>query len=110
MPKINLATLPELRGFLIITSQDELIKFLGILREDHYPLAELKRRMFYTEVVSWLKSSKPNCVTFLAVHNEKDDFAKNDSWGYHEMFKGATIVDDRAKVHVFKNSVEKFWH
>lgn len=110
MPKINLATLPELKGLLIITSQDKLDDFLGKLRKDWYSLVELKKRAFYKEIVNWLKSGKPNYVTFIAVHDEKDDFVKNDSWGHYELFKGVAVVDTGAKVSVTKSSVEKFWH
>ena len=110
MPKINLATLPEIKGLLIITSQDELDDFIKKLREDHYPLVEMKKRTFYKEAVSWLKSSRPNCITFLAVHDEKDDFVKNDSWGYHELFRVVAVIDTKTKVHIFKRPVEKFWH
>ncbi len=110
MPKINLLTLPELKGMLIITSQEELKSFLEKLRQDSYSSAKIKKLKLAQELTSWLESRKSNSVTLFAVYNEEDNFVMNDNWGHYKLFRCVVIRTAEGKVHLFKNLIEKFMH
>jgi hypothetical protein len=110
MPKIDLATLPEFQGLTIVVTEQELKEFLAKLRQDYYSPAKLKKLHLSHQLNNWLKSSKPNSVTFFAIYDEPDDLAKNDNWGHYGLLKCIAVRSPDNKVHVFKTLIEKFVH
>lgn len=110
MAKIDLSTIPELKGLPIITDQEGLDAFLRNLRQDYYSPAKLAEFNLSQELDSWLKSRKPNAMTFFAVYNEKNDLAKNDGWGHYELFRCVAIRTDDGKIHFLKTLIKEFHH
>jgi hypothetical protein len=108
-----LDTLPELHGMSVITSQEDLNSFLKKLRQDYYSPEKLKKELhlhLHEELAVWLKSKKPDSLTFFAVFDEPDNHAKNDDWGHYELFRCILIRTTDEKIYLMKTLIKNFHH
>ncbi len=112
--KINLATIPELKDHSIITQRSEFESFLDKLRQDWYSRERIKEDTDGTEILNglepWVKSRKPGFVTFFAVYDEEDNHAKNDDWGYFDLFRCIAVRTCDGNVYLLKTLIKRFRH
>lgn len=106
--KILLSELPGLKDLEIITTPEGFDGFLKKLRTDFYP--EKEKKILRDNFVSWMNTSKHRAVTFFAVHDEPDNFVKNDNWGHYELYRCIAIRDVDDKVYFLKGDKLKFIH
>jgi hypothetical protein len=108
--KIVLEEIPELNGFVIIRTVEELDAFFKKLRQDYYA-PDLPEMVKVREDFSvWVALKKRGTQVFYAVFDEPDDLAKNDGWGRHVLFSCSVLRNVTGEAVVVKNKIKDFFH
>lgn len=108
--RIDLAALPEMKNLTIIRSQQDIDTFLSKLRQDWYSRESEEVKKFLAEFDSWMRAKKRGIELCFAIHDEPDDFAKNDNWGHYMVYKCLAVRDGDGRVHVIKSPATRFSH
>ena len=110
--KINLTTLPELKGegIRIIRTMEQFKDFLGNLRQDWYSAEKLKVRDLEGSFQKWINRRRPFTEMFYVVVDEEDNFVKNDSWGGCTLYRAIAIRVTDEDVYVLKSAICEFSH
>jgi hypothetical protein len=106
--KIKLENLEAVQGMQIIRTKSELDLFWAKLRQDYYARDRIKDVV--TENETWLSLKRRGNIVFLAVHDEKDDFIKNDNWGEYRLYQCFVTIGPDGKIWVVKKDPQKFAH
>jgi hypothetical protein len=94
-----------------ITNTEELHGFFGKLRRDRFVPSELEGKFnLISSFQLWRLARTGEALAFYAYHDEPDDHAKNDGWGYFTLYKCIAVKTPDGKIHLFTEKIMEFAH